>query len=220
MSKRVAVVLSGCGVYDGSEIHEAVFTLLALDLAGAEYQCCAPDKPQMHVINHLAGAPTDEQRNVLVESARIARGNIVPITEIKPADYDAIVLPGGFGAAKNLSTYAVDGPDASVDADIAAVLNDFRDAGKPIGAWCIAPVVLAKVFGQQLPGLNLTIGNDAATADHLRGFGAHHTDSPVIEAVTDDPNRIVTCPAYMLEATPAQVYEGIRNAVNEVLRLA
>lgn len=220
MSKRVAVILSGCGVFDGSEIQEAVFTLLSLDQAGAKVQCAAPDNPQAEVINHLTHKPAHEQRNVLAEAARIARGKIVPLSEISADDFDAVILPGGFGAAKNLCTYAKDGTASHVDADLIRVLRDFHDAGKPIGAWCIAPVILAQVFGKNKPAATLTIGNDQDTAGHLKHWGAHHQECPVTEFVTDEQNRLVTVPAYMYNATPAQVFDGIQKGTRAVLEMA
>jgi enhancing lycopene biosynthesis protein 2 len=220
MSKRVAVVLSGCGVNDGSEVQEAVLTLLALDLAGVQYQCAAPDKAQADVINHLTGEPMDEQRNVLVESARIARGNIVPLAEIKADDYDAVFLPGGFGAAKNLSTYAIQGVNATVDQELTRVLREFHRAGKPVGAVCIAPMALASVFADTDPRVSLTIGTDKGTADDLKTLGGMHRDCSVSEFIVDEKNKVVTSPAYMLGKAPAEVFEGIRKAVDAVLKLA
>lgn len=133
MSKKVAMILSGCGVYDGSEIHETVLTLLRLSQQGAQVQCFAPDKPQMHVLNHLNGEEMNEQRNVLVESARITRGEVKDVRELKASDFDALILPGGFGVAKNLSDFAVKGSDCTVDADVLAAIGQFRDAktGRP-----------------------------------------------------------------------------------------
>lgn len=218
MSPRIAVILSGCGVYDGAEIQEAVFTLLALDEAGAKYQCCAPDIAQRDVINHLTGEPTGETRNVLQEAARIARGNIVPLSEIKAEDYAGVMLPGGFGAAKNLCDYAHAGAGARVDATLQQLLRDFHDAGKPIAAVCISPVILASAFSGVLTP-QLTIGNDPVTAGHIESWGARHADCPVTEFIVDTKNKIVTSPAYMLEATPAKVYDGIKKTVNALLSM-
>lgn len=213
MAKHVAVLLSGCGVYDGSEIQEASFTLLALDQAGFDYQCCAPDKPQLHVIDHVEGKPVDESRNVLRESARIARGKITPLNEINAVDYDAIMLPGGYGAAKNLCTYATAGRESVVDPEVARVLREFHAAGKPVVAVCIAPMVLASVFAGSEPKAELTIGNDTATAQDMEALGATHRECPVTEFVIDEKNRIITSPAYMYDATPKQVFEGINKTV-------
>ncbi len=215
--KRVAVVLSGCGYLDGAEIHEAVLTLLALDRAGAAVQCAAPDKPQHHVVDHLTGTPTDESRNVLHEAARLARGRIVPLSTIRAEDFDAVFLPGGFGAAKNLSTVAFDGPAATVDPDLVRVLRAFRAAGKPIGAVCIAPAVVVAALREGA----VTIGDDAGTAAAIEAMGGAHVACPVTELHVDRERRIVTAPAYMYgEARIADVAAGIEKAVAATLELA
>lgn len=212
-SKQVAVVLSGCGVYDGSEIHEAVLTLLAIDRQGAAYQCFAPDIIQHHVINHLTGEASDEVRNVLVESARLARGNIKPLSEFDADAFDAIVFPGGFGAAKNLSSFAFDGADCSVDGGVVSAVTAMLNRGKPIGALCIAPAVMAKI----LPGAKVTIGEDAATATAIEAMGGRHQCSGHGEVVVDETNNLVTSPCYMLEATVSQIAEDAAKTVAEVL---
>jgi len=220
MAKRVAVILSGCGVYDGSEIQEASFTLLALSQAGVQVQCCAPDKAQAEVINHFTGQPAaDESRNVLHESARIARGKIVPLSEIQAEDFDAVMMPGGFGAAKNLCSYAKDGRAMRVDPEVRRVLQDFHKAGKPIAAVCISPVALAAIFADANPKATLTIGNDAGTAADIEALGAQHCECAVTETIIDRDNKIITSPAYMYDATPAQVFEGIRKSVEDLLSL-
>lgn len=216
---KVAVCLSGCGVFDGSEIHEAVLTLLALDQAGAEAVCCAPDTPQAKVVNHATQQPVGERRSVLAESARIARGRIKPITQVHARDIDALIFPGGFGAALNLCTFAVDGPECTVDADVEALAADMVTSKKPIGAICIAPAMLAKILGSRKVAAKVTIGTDKGTADAVRKMGAVHCDCPVREAVVDEQHRIVTTPAYMLGTGPAEVFEGIRKCVAEVLKL-
>jgi enhancing lycopene biosynthesis protein 2 len=215
--KRVAVVLSGCGYLDGSEITEAVVSLLALDRAGAKVQCAAPDKAQHHVVDHVSGTPTGETRNVLHEAARIARGNIVPLTTIRAADYDALFLPGGYGAAKNLSTVAFDGPKATVDPELVRVLREFRAAGKPIGAVCIAPAVLVAALHEG----EVTIGDDAGTAGAIAAMGGKNFACPVTELHVDRERRIVTAPAYMYgTARISDVATGIEKAVNATLELA
>ena len=215
---KVAVVLAGCGVYDGAEINEAVLTLLSLEQHGATYQCFAPDKEQMHVINHLTGEPAEgETRNVLVEAARIARGNIKPLTEASADDFDALLVPGGFGAAKNLSDFAVAGADMQVDAAFLAVAQGFHRAGKPIGLICIAPVMAAAICGE---GAQCTIGNDAETADAINAMGGKHLECPVTEARVDAGNKLVTTPAYMLAGSVSEAYAGIGDCVKEVLALA
>ena len=215
---KVGVVLSGCGVYDGSEIHEAVITLLALDRAGAEVICMAPDIDQLHVVNHLTGEVAEgESRNVLVESARIARGNIVDIKGVTAADFDALILPGGFGAAKNLCDFAVNGPDCSVNPDVARLLKETVQAKKPLGAVCIAPALLAKVLGDVAP--SLTIGSDAGTAEAMQKMGASHVDCPVRETVVDRDNKIVTSPAYMLAGRINEAADGIEKTVKTLLSM-
>ncbi len=214
--KRVAVILSGCGHQDGAEVHESVITLLALDRADASVQCAAPDKPQMHVVDHLTGQPTGESRNVLREAARIARGKIVPLEAIHAADFDAVFLPGGYGAAKNLSTLAVDGPAATVDPELTRILREFRAAGKPIGAVCIAPAVLVAALREG----SVTIGEDPGTASAIALMGGEHTDYPVTGLHVDRARRIVTAPAYMYgHARIADVALGIEKAVAATLEL-
>jgi len=217
MAKKVGVILSGCGVYDGSEIHEAVITLLALDRAGAEAVCMAPNIDQMHVINHLSGSPAEgETRNVLVESARIARGNIKDIAEISADDFDALILPGGFGAAKTLCDFAVNGPDCNVNPEVARLVKETVAAQKPLAAVCIAPALLAKVLGP-INSPALTIGSDAGTAGAVNKMGARHIDCPVKEAVVDRDNKIVTSPAYMLAGSIGEAAAGIEKTVQELI---
>ncbi len=218
-SKRVAVVLAGCGFLDGAEIHEAVSTLLALDQAGASYQAFAPDKPQLDVVDHAKQAPTGEKRNVLTEAARIARGAVKPLARLQMADFDAVILPGGFGAAKNLVDYAVKGADCGIDADIERVLKEAHAARKPIGAICIAPVVVAKALGADHHPL-LTIGTDPATAKDLEKLGARHQNTPVREIVVDQANRIVSTPAYMCAQRLDEVWDGVSKLVKKVIELA
>ena len=217
--KNIAFILSGCGVFDGSEIHEACAAMLALQRAGCKIHFCAPQGPQMHVMNHLAGEPAaGESRDMLVEAARIARGDIKALTEIDPASLDAVVLPGGFGAAKNLCDFAVKGDQCSVNEDVAAFLRAAQAAGKPIGAMCIAPVVLARVFGPDLKP-ELTIGTDPGTAAQVEKMGARHVDCQVREAVVDQANKLVTTPAYLLAETIAEVFDGAAVFVEKLLDL-
>jgi enhancing lycopene biosynthesis protein 2 len=215
---KVGVVLSGCGVYDGAEIHEAVLTLLALDRAGAEAACFAPDMDQMHVVNHLTGdVSPGERRNVLAESARIARGKIQDLIRARAADLDALILPGGFGAAKNLCDFATKGADCDVHPELLRIIREMHQAEKPIGAICIAPAILSKALGDQGP--RLTIGKDERTASALERMGAKHEACPVSEVITDEEHKIVTTPAYMLAGRIAEAAEGIEKLVREVLRL-
>jgi len=216
---KVGVVLSGCGVFDGSEIYETVATLLALDRAGAEVVAAAPDL-DFDVVDHYTGKATGERRNALVESARIVRGKIKPLAELRAAEIDAIILPGGFGAAKNLSDFASQGAKAAAMPELARLLRELRQAGKPIGAICIAPAVLAAAFEEERLAPTLTIGDDRKTAAALEAKGARHQSCPVREFVVDEKNKIVTTPAYMLANRVSEAAEGIEKLVAAVLRLA
>jgi enhancing lycopene biosynthesis protein 2 len=217
MKKKIGVVLSGCGVYDGSEIHEAVLTLLAIDRNGAEALCMAPDI-ELDEVDHLTGQPTGAKRNVLVESARIARGKIINITDVKAADLDAIIFPGGFGAAKNLCDFALKGAGASIQPEVARILKEMAAAKKPIGAICIAPAVVAATLGKEYAP-ELTIGNDEGTAAAINATGSRHMICPVKEFVVDSKNRIVTTPAYMLAGCISEAAEGIEKAVKAVIEM-
>jgi len=219
MKPKVGVVLSGCGVYDGAEIHESVLTLLALDRAGAEAVCLAPDVAQRHVVNHLTGQPAaDETRNVLVEAARIARGKVGNLAGFDPSTLDALVLPGGFGAAKNLSDFAFRGADCDVHPEVARVVRAVHASGKPVGALCIAPVLLARLLGGEGP--KLTIGTDPGTAAAVEKMGGRHVACGGGKAVVDEEKRLVTTPAYMLDSSISEVSAGIEKLVAELLRMA
>ncbi len=215
MNKTFAVILSGCGHQDGAEIHEATLTLWAIHKHGAEYQCFAPDINQYHVLNHITGQEMAQQRNVLIESARIARGNILDLAEFKTEDVDGLVIPGGFGAAKNLCTYAFDGSDCSVDKDVAKAVTAMHAAGKPLGALCIAPVILARLFDN----VELTIGQDETTAANIVRMGARHTATWQGEIAVDTDNKIVTTPCYMLDSRVDQIGEGAENLIAAMLEL-
>ncbi|MBN94911.1 MAG: isoprenoid biosynthesis protein ElbB [Deltaproteobacteria bacterium] len=216
MSKKVGVVLSGCGVYDGAEIHEAVLTLLALQREGADVLMTAPDKEQMHVINHLTGDVMEESRNVLVEAARIARGNITPLAQVKAEDLDAVVFPGGFGAAKNLSSFAVAGTEMTVDEDVTRLVAEMREAHKPIGLICISPTIGAKL----IPGVKLTVGAACEASEAMESLGAHHEVTDVAGITVDDEHKVVSTGAYMLGPWVADVARGIDKLVAKVLELA
>jgi len=217
--KKVAVILSGCGVFDGAEIHESVLVLLALDRANAQVICAAPDIPQHHVVNHLTKQPSPgETRNVLVESARIARGNIIPLSQLKVAQVDAVILPGGFGAAKNLCNFALAGENFAVNEQVAAVVREAHQLGKPIGFVCIAPAIAAKLFGPDK--VEFTIGNDEGTANALSGGGARHVNCNVFNAVVDRRLKVVTTPAYMLAGRITEAEAGINKLVQAVLEMA
>ncbi|CAI8916596.1 MULTISPECIES: isoprenoid biosynthesis glyoxalase ElbB [Pseudomonas] len=216
MSKKVAVILSGCGVYDGAEIYESVITLLRLDQRGAQVQCFAPNIAQLHVINHLTGEEMPESRNVLVESARIARGNVKDLREADVEDFDALIVPGGFGAAKNLSNFAIEGAGCTVQPQVLALAEAFAEAGKPVGLICISPALAAKIYG---PGVTCTIGNDANTAAAMNKMGANHEDCAVTDIIEDKARKLVTTPAYMLAQTISEAASGINKLVDRVLEL-
>ncbi len=213
MKKKFAIVLAGCGVYDGAEIHEATLTMLAISRQNAEYQCFAPDIDQAHVVNHLTGNEMNEKRNVLVESARIARGNILSLADFNSSDYDAIIFPGGFGVAKNLCSFAFDGAYCSVNADVQKAVTEMFRAGKPIGALCISPVLISRIIG----GAEVTIGNDPSTASAVETMGGKHIEANHGEVVVDKTNRIVTTPCYMLDANISQIADGADNIVRTIL---
>jgi enhancing lycopene biosynthesis protein 2 len=213
--QKFAVVLSGNGVFDGAEIHEAILILYAISRKGSEYEIFAPDIPQHHVVNHITGEEMDETRNVLVESARIARGKIKALSEFSGRDFDALILPGGFGAAKNLSTFAFDGVDCKVNPDVEKAIKEMVSLGKPVGALCISPVILAKIFGD----VELTIGQDPGTAGAVQKMGATHTGTSHGEVVVDRKYKVVTTPCYMLDATIAQIGEGAENVVDALIKL-
>jgi len=211
--KKFAVVISGSGVYDGAEIHETVLTMLAIVKAGASYQMFAPDILQHHVINHLTGEEMNEERNVLVESARIARGNIKPLSEYIAGDYDALILPGGFGVAKNLCTFAFDGADCKVNPEVRKAVMDTHALKKPIGALCIAPALISKLLGD----VEVTIGQDAGTAEAIVKMGARHVKTTHGEVVIDTRNNIFTTPCYMLDASIMHIELGAMNVVSAMI---
>lgn len=214
-SPKIAIILSGNGVYDGAEIHESTMTMLAVVKQGGEYQIFAPDISQHHVINHITGEEMNEKRNVMVEAARIARGNIKPLSELDMKAYDAVIFPGGFGAAKNLSSFAFDGPDCNVQPDVERVINDAVASGKPIGALCISPAVVAKV----LEGVNVTIGQDKGTAEAIQKMGGNHENTNHGEVTVDKDFKVATTPCYMLDATILDIAEGAENVTKAVFKM-
>ncbi|QDU66777.1 isoprenoid biosynthesis glyoxalase ElbB [Engelhardtia mirabilis] len=216
---RVGVLLSGCGVYDGAEIHESVLTLLALERAGVEVVCMAPDIDQRHVIDHQTGDPAPETRNVRVESARIARGPVRDVAEVGADELDALVLPGGFGAAKNLCSFAVDGADSVVDPGVARLMGAMLDAGKPQAVACIAPAVMATVVRDRGESVELTIGNEPGAIAALEAMGVRHVTCDVRSVHVDRERRVVSTPAYMLAANVCEAADGIEAMVRELLAL-
>lgn len=213
--KKIAVVLSGNGVFDGSEIHETTMTLYAIMKNGAKYEIFAPNIDQHHVVNHITGEEMDEKRNVLIESARIARGEISDLAEFKASEFDALIIPGGFGAAKNLSTFAIDGADCKINLDVEKAIRSMLDQKKPIGALCITPVIIAKLLGE----VELTIGQDQATAGAIKKMGATHKETTHGEVIVDRKHQIVSSPCYMLDANIIQIGEGANNVVKAILEL-
>lgn len=212
--KRFAVVLAGCGVFDGAEIHEATLTLLAIKKNGADYQVFAPDVDQHHVINHLTGKEMKEKRNVLVESARIARGQVKPLKEYNPSQFDALIFPGGFGVAKNLCDFAFQGPECTVLPGVAEAIRSTAGMKKPIGALCIAPVLLARILGN----VEITIGQDQGTSNAVKSMGAKHVKTTHGEVVIDETGNIFTTPCYMLDASIVQIADGAENIVKAMLK--
>lgn len=217
--KKAAVILSGCGVFDGSEIHESAITLLALVRGGSEYECFAPDGPMEEVINHSTQAPVGENRNVLVESARIARGKVRQMSDYNPADFDVLVIPGGAGAVKNLSTFAKDGPGCTIDHNVQNAILETHKAGKPIGAICISPALVARAFKDTDVQVTVTIGKDNGPAGGIREMGAKHVTCGYDEIYVDEANRIVTTPAYMEAGNIAEAAVGIEKLVEKLLAL-
>lgn len=213
--KKVGVLISGCGAFDGAEIQETVLTLLALERSGMEVVCMAPEKDQYDVVNHLTGATMDERRNVLVEAARIVRGEIEDLTGLGEKEMDALILPGGFGAAKNLSTFAVDGAKAQIEPEVKRLIREVYEAKKPIGLICIAPAVGAQVLGDV--GVEVTIGNDARAAEGIETFGARHVACGVSDIHIDQERKVISTPGYMLGQNIGEVASGIDKLVKTLV---
>ena len=213
---KIGIVLSGCGVNDGSEIHEAVITMLELDKAGADMLLMAPNIDQLHVINHATGEEMDDSRNVLVESARISRGDIEDIAVVTSENVDALIFPGGFGVAKNLSDYAMAGVECSVNPDVLRLSREVHNEGKPIGAICIAPAIMAMILSGKT---ELTVGFDEQTASDIDAMGAKHVLCPVDEIVVDKEKKVVSTPAYMEAKSIKEAALGIEKLVAEILNM-
>ncbi len=224
---KIGVLLSGAGVYDGAEIHEAVLTLLEIESLGYEAVCIGIDAPQHHVVNHLNGQEQAQTRNMLEEAARIARGQIREIRTVVPADLDALVIPGGFGSAKNFSSWAFEGPNAQIRPDVKLLLVNMYNVGKPIVALCVSPVLLDLAFEDMAIGQQLTIGSKSAPSPYnisdfqvgLQAKGAQTPDCTIQEICIDVPNRIITAPCYMLEASLPALQQNIRQAMAALKQL-
>ncbi|MDW6005536.1 isoprenoid biosynthesis glyoxalase ElbB [Vibrio mangrovi] len=215
--KKIAVILSGCGVFDGAEIHESVLALLAIERNGASWHCFAPDIEQLHVVNHKTGEVTEETRNVLTESARIARGQITDLSTFNASEYDALLLPGGFGAAKNLTDFAISGAECSINTHVASACRAFSQSGKPAGYLCIAPTIIPMIYEKGVRG---TIGNDPDTAAAFQALGGEHINCPVDEIVYDERYNVLSTPAYMLAGSIAEAAAGIDKLVKKLVELA
>lgn len=222
------ILLSGCGVYDGAEIQEAVLSMLAVAESGDTYTCISVDADQFHVINHLTGEPMSESRNMLVEAARIARGNIVPIEEIQPADLDGLIIPGGFGSAKNFTKWAFEGPEGDIRPEVKLLLVNLVNIGKPVAALCVSPVVLAKALEGSAIHPLLTLGTTSepspydieAFSQGLQKTGAETTYKTVREILVDEENKLITAPCYMMDASISDVWKNIQQAVAELKKMA
>jgi enhancing lycopene biosynthesis protein 2 len=224
---KIGVLLSGCGVYDGAEIHESVLTLLALAEAGHEALCISVDDKQHHVINHITGEEMNESRNMLIESARIARGAVREISKISPADIDALVIPGGFGNAKNFTNWAFYGPSGEIRSDVKLLIVNLINVGKPIVALCVSPVVLAKALEGSNISLNLTIGSTKSASPYtISGFmeginstGAQTIERELNEVLIDKENKIISAPCYMMDATILEIHKNIKQAIDALNQL-
>ena len=208
---KFAVILAGCGSFDGSEIHETTLGLLAIDEQGGSYDCYAPNQEQGRTLNFytkevVATKGQAGNRNILEEGGRIARGNIKPISELNIADYDAIIFPGGMGTVYNWCDYAEKGVNCTVLPEIAQAMETAYLSGKWVGAMCIAPVIVAKVLGKY--GVHITIGNDPQTASNVIQMGAIHEERTATQACIDKEHHIATTPCYMLAKSIKEIYAG------------
>lgn len=225
--KKIGVLLSGCGVYDGAEIHESVFTMLAIQEAGAEYICISVNKPQHHVVNHLTGEEMKESRNMMIEAARIARGNVKDITEVDPADIDALVIPGGFGSAKNFTSWAFEGPEGMVLPEVKLLVVNMINIGKPVCALCVSPVVVSKALEDSDIHATMTLGTTEESSpydiqrfsDGIKQTGVEPVFKTVKEVQVDTVNRIVSAPCYMMDANMIEVRNNIKSAIEETINL-
>jgi enhancing lycopene biosynthesis protein 2 len=215
--KKIAVILSGSGVFDGAEIHESVLALHAIEKQGASWHCFAPNIEQLHVINHITGEEMAETRNVLTEAARIARGNIEDVAKLNAKEFDALLLPGGFGAAKNLTDFAVNGAECSINTHVASACRAFAQARKPAGYLCIAPAIIPMIYDSGVKG---TIGNDEATASAFNALGGEHITCEVDDIVFDEEHKVLSTPAYMLAGNISQAASGIEKLVSKLVEIA
>ncbi|WGL98031.1 isoprenoid biosynthesis glyoxalase ElbB [Arsenophonus sp. aPb] len=215
--KPIAVILSGCGVLDGSEIHESVLTMLSLSQNSVEMCFLAPDREQLDVINHINGKEKQEKRNIMVESSRISRGKIAPLASADANKFSAVIIPGGFGVAKNLSNFAIKESNCEIDKDLLTFCRKIHQQGKPMGLMCIAPVMLPKILNKTV---TLTIGNDKKTIAQIEKMGGKHIVCSFDDIVVDEDNRVITTPAYMLASSPNEAWQGINKLVKKVIEMA
>ena len=224
---NIGVIFSGSGVYDGTEIQEGVFTLLSIKKAGAEAVCFAPDVDQHHVINHITGEEMQETRNVLVESARIARGDIQSLDAFDASQLDALILPGGFGAAKNLTKWAFSGPEGEINEQVKAAIVSMVKMNKPVAGLCMGPTVIAKALEGSGLSATLTVGSTEAPSPYeidaisqgMEKTGATAVMKTIEEIAVDKKNKIVTAPCYMMEADILQIRTNVQKAVDALVKL-
>lgn len=216
---KVGVLLAGCGVYDGTEVNEAVISLLALDRAGVQVQAIAPNMKQMHVMDHLRGEEQEQERNVMVEAARITRGDVLDLAEVGVADFDALLIPGGFGVAKNLCDFAVKGADCSVNPAVEKLILGMVDAGKPVAALCIAPALMARVLGGAGKKVKLTIGNDADVSAAINAMGAEHVECAVDDCIVDQDFKVLSTPAFMAASCVSEAAAGIEKTITTLTEM-
>jgi len=220
MSKKILVILAGCGAKDGSEIHESVLTLLAIDKAGATYQCAAPNIKQAHVLNFIDNSEINQERNVLIESARISRGKILDLANVSMKDYDALVIPGGFGAAKNLCTFAFDGIEAKVNSEVSRIIEEAYNSKKPIAAICIAPAIIALSLAKINPNITLTLGTEDSANQNLTDIGVKSKSCLTTSFVADEANKIISTPAYMhSNSRISELEQGISEAIQHLITM-
>ncbi len=227
MSFKIGVLLSGNGVYDGSEIHESVLTLLAIDENRGQALCFAPNINQHHVVNHLSGNEMNEQRNVLIEAARIARGAITDLAEVTSASLDALVVPGGFGAAKNLTKWAFSGPEGEINQQVKRIITEMVQSKKPIVGLCMGPTVIAKALEDTGLKQHLTVGTTKETSPYeidaisagMEKIGAVVEMKTIKEISIDVENRIISAPCYMMEGSITDVRDNIKQAIDELFEM-
>ena len=224
---KAAVILSGCGVYDGAEIHESVLTLLALEEEGIGYQIFAPNKKQHHVINHLTGEEMPEERNVMVEAARIARGAVTEVKDLDMNEFDLLILPGGFGAAKNLNQWALKGPEGELDAEVAKAIQTAFSQQKVLVGLCMGPTVLAQALKDAGKAIQLTVGSTEAPSPYdiaginagLSSIGSRPSNSTKKEVTLDHAHKVVTAPCYTMEASLFEVRKNIQQAIRSAKKM-